>query len=83
MNLIGWLVVGAISGWVAGTVMRGRGFGCIGNVVIGLVGAVIGGYVFEALKVRLASGFVNEIITSLAGAMILLAIANILSPSRR
>ena len=84
MNLFSWLVVGAVAGWLAGTIMQGRGFGCIGNVLIGLIGGVIGGYIFQALKIApLATGILNEIITSLVGAMILLAIANILSPRRR
>ena len=84
MNVIGWITVGAIAGWLAGTIMQGRGFGCIGNVIIGLVGGVIGGYVFQTLKIApLATGILNEIITSLVGAMILLGIANILSPRRR
>ena len=84
MSLISWLLVGAVAGWLAGTIMQGRGFGCIGNVVIGLIGGVIGGWVFQKLDIApLATGTLNEVITSLVGAMILLAIANILSPRRR
>ena len=83
MNLISWLIVGAIAGWLAGQVMRGRGFGCIGNVGIGLVGAVIGGYVFGALNIELAGGWINEVVTALVGAIILLGIANVLGGGSR
>ena len=78
-----WLIVGAIAGWLAGTIMRGRGFGCIGNVAVGLVGAFIGGSVFQAMKIELGAGLFNEIITALAGAVILLGIANLLGGNRR
>ncbi len=48
-GLISWLLVGAIAGWLAGLVMKGRGFGCFGNIVIGVVGAVVGGWLAGAL----------------------------------
>lgn len=84
MNPIYWLLAGGVAGWLAGTIMQGRGFGCIGNVIIGLIGGVIGGYIFQTLDIApLATGILNEIITSLIGAMILLGIANMLSPRRR
>jgi uncharacterized membrane protein YeaQ/YmgE (transglycosylase-associated protein family) len=84
MNLILWLIVGGLAGWLAGEIMRGRGFGCIGNVLIGLVGGVIGGYVFGALKILPpGSGWISELVTALVGAIVLLGIANILSPRRR
>ncbi len=82
----GWLgaiVVGLIAGWLAGTIMRGSGFGCIGNVVVGLVGGVVGKWVFEQLKVELAGGFINALMTALVGAIVLLALANIIFPPRR
>jgi uncharacterized membrane protein YeaQ/YmgE (transglycosylase-associated protein family) len=83
MNLVSWVIVGAIAGWLGGQIMRGRGFGCIGNIVIGLVGAVIGGFVFQKLQIELAFGVLNEVVTALVGAVILLGIANILLPQRR
>lgn len=83
MSLVSYLVVGAVAGWLAGEIMRGRGFGCIGNVIIGLIGGVIGGYVFNALGWQLGSGVINDIATALVGAMILLGVANILGGGRR
>ena len=82
-NLFWWVLVGLVSGWLAGEIMRGRGFGCLGNIIIGLVGAVIGGYVFSALKIELAGGFINAVITALVGAVLLLAVGNILGPGKK
>lgn len=83
----GWLgaiVVGLMAGWLAGSIMRGGSFGCIGNVVIGLVGGVVGKWVFELLKVELpGGGFVNSVVTALAGAVVFLAVVNIVFPPQR
>jgi uncharacterized membrane protein YeaQ/YmgE (transglycosylase-associated protein family) len=42
-SVIAWVIIGLIAGWLAGTVSRGRGFGCIADIILGMVGAVIGG----------------------------------------
>src|SRR5258705_9791031 len=59
-TLIGWLLVGLIAGWLAGKVSRGRGFGCIANVLLGLVGAVLGGWIFSQLGI-LRGGFIYSL----------------------
>ena len=46
MNVIFWLIIGAVAGWIAGNLMRGGGFGLVGNIVVGIVGALVGGWVF-------------------------------------
>jgi len=81
-NLLVWIIVGGLAGWLAGNIMQGRGFGCIGNVVVGLVGAVIGGYVFDALKVHPFAGMLNTVVTAFVGAVIFLAVVNIFSRKR-
>jgi len=48
-GLIAWIVIGLIAGWVAGKISRGQGFGCIVNIILGLVGAVVGGWIFSKL----------------------------------
>jgi uncharacterized membrane protein YeaQ/YmgE (transglycosylase-associated protein family) len=70
-NLIIILVVGALSGWLAGVIFKGRGFGIIGNIVVGIVGAVLGAYIFNLIGVFI-SGFIGSIITATIGAIILL-----------
>ena len=75
-TLIGWLLVGLIAGWLAGKVSRGRGFGCIANVILGLVGAVLGGWIFTKLGI-LGGGVLYSIAAATLGAVVLVAIARL------
>jgi uncharacterized membrane protein YeaQ/YmgE (transglycosylase-associated protein family) len=77
-GLIGWLIVGLIAGWIAGKVSRGRGFGCIANVILGLIGAVLGGWIFTKLGV-LGGGLIYSVAAATVGAVILVAIARLFS----
>lgn len=70
-GLIAFLFIGAIAGWLAGTLMKGGGFGLFGNIVVGIIGSVIGGYVFGLLGIS-AGGMIGSIVTATAGAAILL-----------
>ncbi len=76
-NLIVFLLIGLAAGWVAGQVMRGQGFGVVGNMVLGVVGAVAGGVLFNLLQIR-AVGTVGEFVTALVGALVLLFLARTL-----
>jgi len=77
-GLIGWLLIGLIAGWLAGKMARGQGFGCIGDILIGLIGSVIGGWIFTQLGI---GGHANTFIYSLAaatvGAVLLVSIAHL------
>ena len=57
-SIIVWLIVGAIAGWLAGMVVKGGGFGLIGDIVVGIIGAVIAGYLLPALGIHLGVGIV-------------------------
>jgi uncharacterized membrane protein YeaQ/YmgE (transglycosylase-associated protein family) len=75
MSLIYLLIVGAIAGWLAGLVMKGRGFGLIGNIILGIIGAVVGNYLLgTVLGVSLGGGDVGTILTASIGAVVLLGI---------
>jgi len=76
------LVVGAIAGWLAGQIMRGTGFGLIWNIVIGLVGALIGGWLLPLLGVAIGGGIIAAIINATIGAVILLAIISLVQRRR-
>ena len=76
-SLIIFIVVGVVAGWLAGQVMRGGGFGLVGDLIVGVVGAVIAGLLFPMLGVSLGSGIVAAIISSAIGAIILLAIVRL------
>lgn len=70
-ELIVFLAIGALAGWLAGTLVKGGGFGLAGNIVIGIIGAVIGGFVFGLLGIS-AGGLIGSIITATVGAALLL-----------
>jgi uncharacterized membrane protein YeaQ/YmgE (transglycosylase-associated protein family) len=72
------LVVGLIAGWLAGKLMRGSGFGLIGDIIVGIVGAFIGSWLFGYLHLGPIGGFwVNAIVTSVVGAVILLFVVGL------
>ena len=71
-SLLVLLVVGAIAGWLAGQIMKGYGFGLVGNIVVGVVGAFVAGLILPAVGVSIGSGIVGSIIHSTIGAVILL-----------
>jgi uncharacterized membrane protein YeaQ/YmgE (transglycosylase-associated protein family) len=75
-SVIGWLLVGLIAGWLAGKVARGRGFGCIANVILGLVGAVLGGWIFTKLGI-FGGGLIFSIAAATIGAVVLVAIGRL------
>jgi uncharacterized membrane protein YeaQ/YmgE (transglycosylase-associated protein family) len=75
-SLIAWLLIGLVAGWLAGKVSRGRGFGCIANVILGLVGAVLGGWIFTRLGI-FGGGFLYGLAAATLGAVILVAIGRL------
>ena len=49
MSILSWLIVGLIAGWLAGTIMKGRGYGLVGDIVVGVLGALLGGFLATLL----------------------------------
>lgn len=80
-GIIAWLVVGLISGWLAGLFMRGGGYGIIWDIILGLIGAFIGGLVCS-LFVSGTPGFWGSILVSFIGACILIGIVRAVAPRR-
>lgn len=76
-SLITILLIGAIAGWLAGTFMKGRGFGIIGNIAVGILGAFVGGFLFDLLGL-IASGFIGTVIMATLGAVVLLYVVALL-----
>ena len=76
-HLVWVLVVGLIAGWLAGLIMKGRGFGVLGNIIVGVVGAVIGSWIFSVLGLS-AYGFLGVIIMSLVGAVVFLGLVSLI-----
>jgi uncharacterized membrane protein YeaQ/YmgE (transglycosylase-associated protein family) len=81
-SLMGWIILGLIAGWLAGKIARGRGFGCITDIVLGLIGGVLGGWIFTKLGiVGHADSFLYSLAAATLGAVIIVAIAHLFSSS--
>ena len=86
MSILAWLVVGLIAGWLASLVMRGGGYGLIGDIIVGVVGALLGGFLATTfLKMPNAVNGINltSILVAFVGAVILIAILRMVSGRRR
>ena len=70
--LIIWLIVGAIAGWLAGMVVKGGGYGLIGDIVVGILGGLFAGWLLPQVGVVIGSGMIAAIIDAFIGAVILL-----------
>lgn len=80
MELLYILIIGAVSGWLAGLFFKGYGNGLLWNIVIGIAGAFVGGWLLGQLgvKVNLGNDIVNLIVTSVVGAVVLLFLAGLI-----
>jgi len=78
----GWIVIGLIAGWLAGKISRGRGFGCITDIILGIVGSFIGGWVFMKLGI-FGGGFLYSLAAATVGAVLLVLIAHLFSGGDR
>jgi len=76
-GLIAWLFLGLIAGWLAGKLARGRGYGCITDIVLGLIGSVIGGWIFTQLRIGGSGGFLYSLAAATLGAVVLVAIVHL------
>jgi uncharacterized membrane protein YeaQ/YmgE (transglycosylase-associated protein family) len=78
MGILAALIIGAIAGWLAGLIVHGAGFGLIGNIVIGIIGALVASYLLPQLHVQLASGTIGSIIDATIGAVTVLVILSLI-----
>jgi uncharacterized membrane protein YeaQ/YmgE (transglycosylase-associated protein family) len=77
MNILLFAIIGIAAGWLAGQIMKGRGFGLGGNLVVGVIGALIGGFLANSLGVA-AYGLVGSLLIATLGAVVLLAVVGAL-----
>ena len=73
MSLVWFLIIGLVAGWLAGQIMKGGGFGLVGDLIVGVIGAVLGGWLFGLMGIS-AGGLIGELITATVGAIVLLGI---------
>ncbi len=81
-SLLGWIVIGLLAGWLAGKISRGAGYGCITDIVLGLVGSIVGGWLFTKLGI-FGGGFWFSLAAATVGAIILVSIVHLFSGNRR
>jgi uncharacterized membrane protein YeaQ/YmgE (transglycosylase-associated protein family) len=77
-SLLIWLLVGAVAGWIAGAVVKGGGFGLLGDIVVGILGAFIAGWLFPRLGVSIGVGIISVIVSAAIGAIILLLLVRLI-----
>jgi uncharacterized membrane protein YeaQ/YmgE (transglycosylase-associated protein family) len=81
MGILAWIIVGMIAGWLAGELMRGSGFGVLGNMIVGIIGALLGGFLATAL-LNIADPLTGidptTIIVAFLGSVVLLALLRLL-----
>jgi uncharacterized membrane protein YeaQ/YmgE (transglycosylase-associated protein family) len=75
MSFLFWFIlIGLIAGWLAGQFVKGSGYGVLGDIVVGMIGAVIGGFLFRAIGVSAGGGFIGSLIVATVGAVILVLV---------
>ena len=84
MNIFVWIIFGAIAGWIASIVMgKNRKMGAIANIVVGIIGAFIGGYIMQFFGVQGVTGFnLPSLLVAIVGAVVLLFILGLFSRHR-
>jgi len=86
MDILGWIIFGALTGWLASQIVNKRGEGCLVNTALGLVGAVVGGFLFRILMPGFAyqnNGFFASMIVAVIGAIIVLFVYHAATGGRR
>ena len=76
MEILYFLLIGAGIGWLAGLLWKGGGFGLIGNIIVGVVGAFVGGYLAKTFDISIGSGLLGQIITAVGGSLVVLFVVS-------
>lgn len=83
LNFIWWIVVGLIAGWATGKIMSGGGRGFFMDIVLGIAGAIVGGWIMRAVGFRAHGGMIYTILVAIGGAVILTALYRLITGSGR
>lgn len=83
MNLIIYIIVGGLAGWIAGQLMKGKSLGIVANIVVGLVGGLVGGWLFDVFGVDVGYKLGGSLVTATSGAVVLLWIIRIITKGKK
>jgi uncharacterized membrane protein YeaQ/YmgE (transglycosylase-associated protein family) len=78
VQVIIWIVVGGVAGWLASLIVSGAGLGLVGDVIVGIIGAVVAGWLFPTLGLSLGGGIIGAIIAAAIGAIIVLVVIKLI-----
>ena len=76
-HLLWFLIIGGVAGWLAGMIMKGKGFGMFGNIGVGIVGAFVGGFLFRVIGLS-THGLIGDLLAATAGAVVLIWIVRMI-----
>jgi uncharacterized membrane protein YeaQ/YmgE (transglycosylase-associated protein family) len=83
LSLLGWIVVGLIAGAIASRIVAGRGFGCLADIIVGVIGAFLGGFLISLfVHTSTVYGFVGSLVVAVLGATVFLALLKLLAGGR-
>ena len=82
MHLLWWILVGLIAGWITGKLMKGGGYGFVVDVILGIVGAVVGGFIAQAIGISPSGGLIYTILIAIGGAVIVVFLVRLLTGKR-
>jgi uncharacterized membrane protein YeaQ/YmgE (transglycosylase-associated protein family) len=77
-SIIVWIIIGGVAGWLAGMIVKGSGYGLIGDIIVGIVGAFIAGWLLPRIGIVIGGGIIASIINAFIGAVILLIILRLI-----
>lgn len=78
MSLVWFILIGICAGWLAGQIMKGGGYGLIGDLVVGVIGALLGGFLFSSAGVSAGGGIIGSLIVATIGAIVLIFILRLI-----
>ena len=78
MSLLWFLIIGLAAGWLAGVLVKGGGYGLIGDLVVGVIGAFLGGFLFSRMGVAVGGGLAGSLVVATIGAVVLLVVVRAL-----
>jgi uncharacterized membrane protein YeaQ/YmgE (transglycosylase-associated protein family) len=82
VGILGWIIIGGIAGALASRLVEGGGFGCLGDIIVGIVGALLGGLLAHILNIDSSAGLLGSFLLALVGAVVLLVILRLITGRR-